>query len=136
MMYEGNQKSIRDKIKYLAFMAQRGEVSGPEAERAINREIEQYAETIGSWSAEERVAEINKLYRTKWRLLIQATNGHGKPIRVKTMEDWIVFWHGDKELCSITVRGNFPGEIRATKELLAYEKGLNPEDITHTIERR
>ena len=38
-------------------------------------------------------------------------------------EPWIVFLYQGKEVCAFTVRGTFPGEIDATKDLLAGEYG-------------
>ena len=52
------------------------------------------------------------------------------------MEKWIVFYNGKKELASYTLRGTFPGELRETAELLAYEKGINSSDIKVKIETR
>lgn len=49
---------------------------------------------------------------------------------MKKTESWVVFYHEEKELVAITVRGLFPGEISATKELLAYENSI-PEDAIH-----
>ena len=44
-------------------------------------------------------------------------------------EPWIVFLYQGKEVCAFTVHGTFPGEIDATKDLLAREYGYNREDI-------
>lgn len=44
-------------------------------------------------------------------------------------EPWIVFYLHDKELCAISVRGSFPGEITATKEQLAAEHGCSSKEI-------
>ena len=52
------------------------------------------------------------------------------------MEQWIILYHGEKELAAYTLRGTFPGELRDTKELLAYEKGISPADISIKIETR
>ncbi len=53
------------------------------------------------------------------------------------MREWIVFCNPDgKELLAYTVNGTFAGELQATKELLASENGLKPEDITMKIESR
>lgn len=49
------------------------------------------------------------------------------------MEKWIEFLYNDHVLCSYTVRGTFPGELQATKELLAAEKAISPESITTRI---
>lgn len=46
-------------------------------------------------------------------------------------EPWFVFIHPDgRELCAMTVRGTFDGEIEDTLELLAYEHGISPTSIT------
>ena len=42
---------------------------------------------------------------------------------------WITFSLNGKEIAAFTVKGYVPGEIQATKELLAYEKGVAPSDI-------
>ena len=49
------------------------------------------------------------------------------------MEKWIEFLYKDHVLVSYTVRGTFPGELQATKELLAGEKGISPESITTRV---
>ena len=41
-----------------------------------------------------------------------------------------------QELAAFTIRGTFPGETEATRDLLAAEHGLPPEQITVTIEDR
>ena len=51
-------------------------------------------------------------------------------------ENWIVFYHGERELSACTVRGSFPGEIAATKELLAHENGIPCESIQVKVEKR
>lgn len=53
------------------------------------------------------------------------------------MSEWIAFYTPDgKELGAYTLRGTFAGELQATKELLASENGLKPEDITAKLENR
>ena len=53
------------------------------------------------------------------------------------MDLWISFFHPNgKELASYTVNGTFLGEMQATKELLAAENGIQPEEITVKLERR
>ena len=42
---------------------------------------------------------------------------------------WIAFDHEGVELMRLTIKGTFEGEIESTRELLAYERGLAPEDI-------
>lgn len=52
-------------------------------------------------------------------------------------EEWIVFRDPDgRELYACTVRGSFDGELEATKELLAAEKGPEADQIAVKIERR
>jgi hypothetical protein len=51
-------------------------------------------------------------------------------------EDWKVFYVGAKEICAYTIFGEGAGEEEATKELLAAERGLNPEDITCYVVKR
>ena len=52
------------------------------------------------------------------------------------MEQWVVFRNKEtgQELAAFTIRGTFPGETEATRDLLAAEHGLPPEQITVTIE--
>lgn len=49
---------------------------------------------------------------------------------------WIVFFHGDKELASYTVKGTYPGELHATRELLAAEIRCEPKEIDWFIKWR
>jgi len=53
-------------------------------------------------------------------------------------EQWLVFRDREtgRELCAYTIRGTFPGERRATIELLAAEKGIPEEQIETAIETR
>lgn len=51
-------------------------------------------------------------------------------------EEWKVFYIGAKEICAYTIFGEGAGEEEATKELLAAERGLNPEDITCYVVKR
>lgn len=44
-------------------------------------------------------------------------------------EWWITFSLMNTELCAYTVRGTFPGELAATKELIAGEQGVSPDLI-------
>ena len=46
----------------------------------------------------------------------------------------IIFYYKNKELLKISVYGLMSGEITQTKELLAYERGIRPEEITIKIE--
>ena len=50
--------------------------------------------------------------------------------------EWIVFNLKGREIQRISLEGTFPGEIAATKELLAYEQGCKPMDITTSLEVR
>lgn len=52
------------------------------------------------------------------------------------MEKWKVFYLGEKELCAYTLFGTFDGEEESTKELLAYENGVNADEIITKIEMR
>jgi len=54
------------------------------------------------------------------------------------MKQWIVFRNMDtgQELCSYTVKGTFKGEAEETRNLLAYENGLQVDRISITIEER
>ena len=46
-------------------------------------------------------------------------------------EPWIVFYDSNgRELCSVTVRGIFPGEIGDTISLLAYENEISVSEIS------
>lgn len=50
-------------------------------------------------------------------------------------DQWIKFTAPDgKELGAYTVRGTFPGEMKATRELLAAENGYQPEDIKVSLD--
>ena len=54
------------------------------------------------------------------------------------MKQWTVFRNNDtgQELCSYTVEGTFEGEAEETRSLLAYENGLQVDQISITIEER
>lgn len=54
------------------------------------------------------------------------------------MEQWQVFINKEtgQELAAYTIRGTFPGEQAATIELLAYENGIQPEQITVRTENK
>jgi hypothetical protein len=43
---------------------------------------------------------------------------------------WIAFMYDGKEIFAYTIKGTFPEEMQATKELLAAERGISPEEIT------
>ena len=49
-------------------------------------------------------------------------------------ELWITFYLNGRELCSYTATGIFPGEMEATKKLLATFEGCSPEDIMVLVE--
>ena len=50
------------------------------------------------------------------------------------MEAWIEFVYNNEVIGSYTVRGTFAGEMQATKELLATERGISPDEIiTQTV---
>lgn len=51
-------------------------------------------------------------------------------------EEWLVFTHEGKELCSYTIRGTFPGEKEETIKLLAYENGIPENEIVCSIVKR
>ena len=51
-------------------------------------------------------------------------------------EPWVVFTYQGRELAAYTVRGTFPGEMEATKELLAAEHSCRQEDIQVRTENR
>ena len=52
------------------------------------------------------------------------------------MVPWVVFYHGKQELAAVTLQGMFPGEIRATIELLAYEHGILQDSISVSLQDR
>jgi hypothetical protein len=52
------------------------------------------------------------------------------------MVPWIVFYHKKKELLAITLQGTFPGEIRQTIELLAWERGIPSQEISVSMQDR
>lgn len=51
-------------------------------------------------------------------------------------EPWVVFYNGDRELASYTLRGAFPGEREDTVALLAAENNIPPEAIRVAVEER
>lgn len=52
-------------------------------------------------------------------------------------EPWIVFYGPDqRELAAYTQRGTFPGELKATREMLAAENDLAPEEIRALLVNR
>lgn len=52
------------------------------------------------------------------------------------MEEYLVFTLNDKEIMAYTIYETFPGERKATIELLAYEHNCKEEDIKTHIEMR
>ena len=47
------------------------------------------------------------------------------------MRKWIVFYDNKgEELAAYTKAETFEGELKATAELLAFERGMKPEEIT------
>lgn len=53
------------------------------------------------------------------------------------MVQWIVFRNQNgKELCAYTVHSTFAGEMQATREMIAYENGIDPNSIRVTVEQR
>ena len=42
---------------------------------------------------------------------------------------WITFSLEGKEIAAISIKGSFPGEVKDSVELLAYEHGVDPEKI-------
>ena len=61
-----------------------------------------------------------------------------EPTGEHNMEQWAIFRNREtgEELAAYTIQGTFTGEAEATASLLAAENGLNPEQITVTIENR
>lgn len=52
-------------------------------------------------------------------------------------EEWVCFYHPDGRFLGwYTVTGTFAGEVQATKELLAAENGIAPEDITMRLQNK
>ena len=50
---------------------------------------------------------------------------------------WVVFKNKTgEEICSYTLEGTFAGEMAETKKLLAYDRGINLDDITTEIQDR
>ena len=48
---------------------------------------------------------------------------------------YIVFSYNNKELLKISLAGYFPGELKETIELLAYEKSINQKNIKVKINK-
>lgn len=48
--------------------------------------------------------------------------------------NWIVFRLNGRVLCKYSIKGTFLGEMEATLELLAYDNGVDPQDITIKLE--
>ena len=60
----------------------------------------------------------------------------GKGAAMAAKEEWLVFYHEGKEICSYTVAGTFAGEKEETIKLLAYEKGIPEQEIVCSIVKR
>lgn len=52
---------------------------------------------------------------------------------IKKKEAWVVFFVDGREVCAYTLRGTFAGELEATKEQLAFDRGILPSQITAVI---
>lgn len=52
------------------------------------------------------------------------------------MVQWVVFYHGKQELAAVTLQGLFPGEVRETIALLAYERGIPSQEISVSLQDR
>lgn len=46
---------------------------------------------------------------------------------------FVLFFLNGEEILRYTIRGTFPGELEATKELLASERGVEPSEIKTVI---
>ena len=46
---------------------------------------------------------------------------------------WVIFFHKDRELLRYSLFGESEGERQSTIELLAYENGLEPSEISFAI---
>ena len=82
------------------------------------------------------VEEYTEANGWKWKTIdeYEAEGSKGVDASLnKKAERWVVFEANGKELLQITADDVFPGEIKETKELLAYEKKINVEDITTKI---
>ena len=49
---------------------------------------------------------------------------------------WCVFYLGSKEIAAITMDGNTVDDLNETLHLLAYERGIHPNDIDIVEEYR
>jgi hypothetical protein len=49
---------------------------------------------------------------------------------------WKNFYIGERFVGGYTLEGEFAGEEEATKNLLAYDNGVTPDEITTIIEKR
>ena len=47
---------------------------------------------------------------------------------------WVVFSIRGRELCRYSIKGTFTGEMEATVELLAYENGIEADEIEIKLE--
>lgn len=55
---------------------------------------------------------------------------------MKQKKLWKVFYYNEKKLCAYTMEDTFNGEEEATKRSLAYENGIDINDIKVVIEER
>ena len=65
-----------------------------------------------------------------------ARSGTREGAAMAAKEEWLVFYHDGKEICSYTIRGTFAGEKEETIKLLAYEKGIPEQEIVCAIVKR
>lgn len=69
------------------------------------------------------IAMYDKVSAVMSMLCFDTRKGSGK-------RSWVTFSLNGKEIAAFTIKGMAPGEIQATVELLAYEKGVTPAEIT------
>lgn len=55
---------------------------------------------------------------------------------MKRKQTWIVFFLDGKELASYTLEGTFLGELKSTRELLAYENDVPASSICFAVINR
>lgn len=79
--------------------------------------------------SDEPGPKLQQLKRARWR------GGSDKKM-TDEREQWLIFRHEGRELFRYTIRGTFPGEREETINLLAYENGIQAEEIICTIETR
>lgn len=98
------------------------------------RELYNYQKSthIPGWYGTFPGASLDSAEKT-WAITQDMMNGK---FTSDAEEPWVVFTLNGKELAAYTVRGTFSGELQATKELLAAEKGVDVSQIKHRIETR